>query len=376
MSVQSTFWFNGTVVDAVSQATSRQLLFVACIVSGADADEKAVQRVLGDQQVQELLAQHCLCVRLVRGTTDEAMFTQLFANTETPCIYIVRSDADKVALSGGDIDERRVVGEIQSRVGATHEAHPVPQQPRIAKEKQADAVLRKKILEDIRRDRINTEALHARPSSSTTPLHQSTADAAATPPARKEGKAKVLFRISDGRAEHHEFDAAAEFGEVRAFVAELVGVPSERVEIAEAFPRRVLHPDADGAKLCDLGLVPSGTLLVRPWGSRGWSSTASHRGPVSWPAYMYAALVSFFAALLAWLPGRGAAESTPAQSEQQPSDRVSGRSTGRLGGQASDSKGLSQRRAARESGGDGGSDDGGSSDKHTATYNGNSTNLE
>ncbi|KAJ1948663.1 UBX domain-containing protein 4 [Linderina pennispora] len=234
---------------------------------------------------------------------------------------------------------------------------------RLAKEKRADAAYRKTILESIKQDREDFKAVHGTPTSASgskdTAWRKQLADTT--------GKTKILFRISDGRVESGEFDVQAEFAEVRAFVEGIEGIPKGSLDIAEAFPRRMLGGDVDDKSLSDLGLVPTATLLVNV-SARRVKDGEAFKEPVTWLAFFYSMLAAVFGFFGAFLPGRKSEDENQATYTRE--DGAVARSTARREEKSPDEK-LTRRRNTSP-GSEAGSDD----DEKPKTYNGNSTNLE
>ena len=83
--------------------------------------------------------------------------------------------------------------------------------------------------------------------------------------AARSSKARVQFRLPDGRSQTHAFEADAPLSEVYAYVSDQISHGyGNSVNLSTTFPRRQLNDEPKTTPLRDLSLAPSGTIMILP----------------------------------------------------------------------------------------------------------------
>jgi len=97
--------------------------------------------------------------------------------------------------------------------------------------------------------------------------------------AARSTTARVQFRLPDGRSQTKSFEADAPLSDVYAFVSDELETGFGRsFSLSTTYPRRQLDTEDMTSQLRDIGLAPSGTIMVLP--SMALSSSSSGSGSV------------------------------------------------------------------------------------------------
>ncbi|KAJ1887576.1 hypothetical protein LPJ66_009040 [Kickxella alabastrina] len=303
--LQTPAWFEGTLAKAAAQATSCRLLLLVCIVDDSKSeDQDRVNRVLGASTVFTKVTKSCVCVRMVRGSENEIMFTKLFPVSIFPSIYFIHSSGN-VLLSGKDIIEAKVLVTLMKKTSISDVSsasskypHYVPPMSKPTPEAEAeerhtdtinaeryrkmlvqqtskDAKHIKQLRKDIQDDRLTYQNIHGppptispKPSSNDLVSEQAaqTHSVINKPDCGKGRNVRLRFRVCNGATLSGDFPLDSKFINVRVFLEENLDRARENIEINLTFPHLILGSDVDEKTLKELEMTQTATLLVRFWG--------------------------------------------------------------------------------------------------------------
>jgi len=154
--------------------------------------------------------------------------------------------------------------------------------------------------------------------------------------AARSTTARVQFRLPDGRSQTRSFEADAPLSDVYAFVSDELETGFGRsFSLSTTYPRRQLDSEDMTSHLRDLGLAPSGTIMVLP--SMALSSSAGGSGSVLemlWflltpLTFLWSIIQSFFTATPSASGSRP--ERSAGASQRTGDNRVTNRREGNIG---------------------------------------------
>ncbi|KAJ2488512.1 Protein BZZ1 [Coemansia sp. RSA 2050] len=261
-------WQTDGVFKAASEARKQGRMLLVCLldeglVHGA-AHRKQLQDALDNSEVTLLLAAHCVCVRVAAGTEEENSFTRLFPAAAALCVCLIHS-AGNAVICGPNVTQARLAAEIQAQLlsstqsrGSVHmgslEAIENERLRRLLVfRRRGDMQRVKQTVRNFKDDRQGYAYIHG-PNKQVAPTRKEEGAAG------KRAGAHLLLRVSDGRTLMAEFDAAAQFSEVRSYIVKELGPAGIATMLP---PRRVLADDDDSRTLASLGLVPTATLAIQ-----------------------------------------------------------------------------------------------------------------
>ncbi|SAL94873.1 hypothetical protein [Absidia glauca] len=148
-------------------------------------------------------------------------------------------------------------------------------QQELRKQKQLDRVAKQKVLDDIKRDRMEKQQKNqssSSSSSSTEPVTQvenarvnSSSDRVKPPP---PSSALIQFKLSNGSTVRHSFDGTDLLDSLYRFVRDqeatngLAVGTNEPITLASAFPRRLFGPEEKNLSVQEAGFIPNVSLNV------------------------------------------------------------------------------------------------------------------
>ncbi|KAI8145392.1 hypothetical protein BJV82DRAFT_666651 [Fennellomyces sp. T-0311] len=168
----------------------------------------------------------------------------------------IKEDREKQKMIRGSHTPKQPASSSQSEGTAYERA-----QQEIKKQKRLDREAKNRALLEIKQDRENMKMRHASTS-------KPQAAAAAPQPSlskARQNRALVQFKLSDGSAVRHEFEATALLSELFAFAKEKEGKEAEQIHLISAFPKREFTEDEESMTVRDAGFVPNVSLNVIRW---------------------------------------------------------------------------------------------------------------
>ncbi|KAJ2776583.1 Protein BZZ1, partial [Coemansia interrupta] len=273
-------WFDGSLTAAATSASTQKLVLLVCILDEANAKEvEKATKLSSVSAIQKLAAEHCLCVRLVRGTDDEKQFSRLYPVPNILTVYFIHQKGNFL-LSGNDVTEENITAAILQNKNSTVDA-PVAQvsmaklkkeeeihwqtreaerlRKQLLKQKKKDSQYIKQLRRDIEDDRMTYQNIHGKSPAPTPPVSP---DASVEFRPSMANSARILFRLSNGQAVSSDFAADVKFKEVRAFLEQKLDRTRSNIEVTQSMPRAVLGDDADSQTLAALKLAPSATWML------------------------------------------------------------------------------------------------------------------
>ncbi|CAG5122162.1 unnamed protein product [Candidula unifasciata] len=264
--------------------------------------------------------------------------------------------------------ERRTTGRsVQKLHQQQREMEMLEAKMELKKDREEEKLARKRVKEEIERDRAEKAARFNKEKDEKTKLAeeakkkklQEQQAALAEEQARRSDTARIQFRMPDGSSVTQQFSATDTFASVHQFITQHVGSP---VTLSRTFPRRTFTTEDQTLTLQELQLAPSAAIMVIPGGvstsvvrsSSGIFSFSGITGLLLAPVYFVWNIIGS----LLGLSRPSSSGSAPAKTRSAPTSSARGgdRDPGR--------KAPSQRFHNAE-------DD--SEDEDRATWNGNST---
>jgi hypothetical protein len=239
------------------------------------------------------------------------------------------------------------------------------------KAKEEEKRAREEVLAKLRQDQMEREAQKKAREQAASELRQRSSQS--TPQSSpsnsissSNGVCRLQLRMPSGGKSVVEMKAESRLGTLRERIAEELCVSAESLVLSSTYPRRELTVDMEDTTLVQLGLAPSGVVIVRL--NRGSSTGSGKEGS---PSSLWGIILSLFQLLMSVvtlvkrLCGWGGGEETAQQNATNTRSYPAGSSSG--GG------GTRRERVRRFHPADFEDDTSDDDDERRNTYNGNST---
>ncbi|KAI8880181.1 hypothetical protein K501DRAFT_191877 [Backusella circina FSU 941] len=458
MSVDSQdYWFNGPVAEAISLVGQRNCVLLVYIY---DESEKSttLDKTLGDSKVGSVIKEKAVALRMKKESEEANMFGQYYPTAHTPIVYFIQQGTirdfvvetvtkeelvDKlnsmVTLAPNDITPSMQSEPIHQQVAPqqSNMSDVVEEQPsldtttaaaavsdetekkekelekakqdridrenkiyfdKIKKERKADEEHKKKVREQIARDRaekIASRKAERERQSSIDDGKLEQQQGSSSSPSKSYNTCNLNIRQLDGSTIRHQFNADDALSVVRNWINENRTDGSGVYRLSAQFPSRTFTETDDTELLSSLNLCPSATIIMKPAKKKGNVITdASPPNRIVGLAsssfhFIYSLIFNLFhiiSGLLTTLFPRNGLANVPENDQQQQQQQLRSLKGGqRLGGESSSSSTGSSAAAMKrrnpysshvntlhEEDDNNGKDD----DRKKTTYNGNSVNHE
>ncbi|CAI4056127.1 Ubx7p SKDI_02G3810 [Saccharomyces kudriavzevii IFO 1802] len=288
--------FRDSVGEAVNDSIKQGV--VMAVYTTAQDDQWLQSWFKEDDVALDVLAEHSIWLKLVKGSEQFQLFEQVFPNVVVPSIYLIRAGNIELIIQGKDDRhwekllaclgiENKKIGETLSKETKSDLAKEVSSSKDIRKKKNARERIaettleiqrreqlkqrklaeeeRERIIRLVRADRAERKALdetHHRTLDDDKPLdvHDNIKDVQKL----HSSKCMLQIRMTDGRTLKHEFNSSETLNDVRRWVDENRTDGDCPYSFHRSIPRMTFKDSHELKTLETLELTPRSALLLKP----------------------------------------------------------------------------------------------------------------